>query len=136
MTEEIKPVKIKGTVYWACLKKLNAMSGAYQVDIGDLSEAAVKALEGMGITALHKDAQGFYITCKSQYEIFAVDEDGDRVTENIGNGSKAICLISPYPWKFKNKKGTSPSLKKLVITELVKYESKGSVDVDDDEEAL
>ena len=136
MTEEIKPVKIKGTVYWASLKKVNQMSGNYQVDIGELSEAAVKALESMGITALHKDTQGFYITCKSCYEIFAVDEDGDRVTEAIGNGSKAVCLISPYEWKFKNKKGVSPSLKKLVITELVKYESKGSVDVDDDEEAL
>ena len=136
MTEEIKPVKIKGTVFWACLKKVNQMSGTYQVDIGELSEAAVKALEAMGITALHKDTQGFYITCKSRYEIFAVDEDGDRITEDIGNGSKAVCLISPYEWKFKNKKGVSPSLKKLVITELVKYEAGGGVDIDDSEEAL
>lgn len=137
MTEEIKPVKIKGTVFWACLKKVNQMSGTYQVDIGELSEAAVKALEAMGITALHKDTQGFYVTCKSRYEIFAVDEDGDRITEDVGNGSKAICLISPYEWKFKNKKGVSPSLKKLVITELVKFEAGGGgVDIDDSEEAL
>ena len=136
MTEEIKPVKIKGTVYWASLKKVNQMSGNYQVDIGELSEAAVKALEAMGVTTLHKYTQGFYITCKSRYEIFAVDESGDRVTEDIGNGSKAVCLISPYEWKFKNKKGVSPSLKKLVVTELVKYDSKASVDVDDEEEAL
>ena len=136
MTEEIKPVKIKGTAFWASTKKVNQMSGKYQIDVSELSEAAVKALEGMGITALHKDAQGFYITCKSNHEIFVVDEDGDRVTDDIGNGSKVVCLIAPYEWKFKNKKGVSPSLKKLVITELVKYESKGTVDVDDEEEAL
>lgn len=65
MTEEIKPVKIKGTVYWASLKKVNQMSGNYQVDIGELSEAAVKALEAMGVTALHKDTQGFYIPAKA-----------------------------------------------------------------------
>ena len=62
MTEETKPVKIKGTVYWASLKKVNQMSGNYQVDIGELSEAAVKALEAMGVTALHKDTQGFYLS--------------------------------------------------------------------------
>lgn len=136
MTEDIKPVKIKGTVFWACLNKVNAMSGNYQLDIGELSEAAVKALEAMGITALHKEQQGFYITCKSRYEIFAVDVDGDRITENVGNGSKAIALIAPYDWKFKNKKGISASLKKLVITDLVKYEAKDDADMDDDEEAL
>ena len=95
MTEEIKPVKIKGTVYWASLKKVNQMSGNYQVDIGELSEAAVKALEAMGVTALHKDTQGCYITCKSRYEILAVDEDGDLITEDIVNGSKAVGRIAP-----------------------------------------
>jgi hypothetical protein len=54
----------------------------------------------------------------------------------VGNGSKAIALIAPYEWKFKNKKGVSASLKKLVITDLVKYEAKDDVDMDDDEEAL
>ena len=136
MAEAIKPVKIKGTAFWACLDKINPMSGNYQIDIGELSEAAVKALEEMGITALHKEQQGFYITCKSQYTIFAVDPDGDRITDKVGNGSKVIALIAPYDWKFKNKKGVSASLKKLVITELVRYGAGDDADVADDEEAL
>lgn len=136
MTEENKPIKIKGTVFWASVNKVNQMSGKYQVDISELSEAAVKALEAMGITALHKDTQGFYITCKSNHEIFVVDPDGDRITSDIGNGSKAVCLISPYEWKFKNKKGVSPSLKKIVITDLIEFKSDNALSVDDAEEAL
>jgi hypothetical protein len=136
MAEAIKPVKIKGTAFWACLDKVNTISGNYQLDIGELSEAAVKALEEMGITALHKEQQGFYITCKSQYTIFAVDPDGYRITDKVGNGSKVIALIVPYDWKFKNKKGVSASLKKRVITELVRYEAGDDADVADDEEAL
>ena len=65
MNDQVKPVKIRGTIYWACLDKKNALSDAYQVDIGQLSDAAVAALESLGIEAKHKDTQGFYITCKS-----------------------------------------------------------------------
>lgn len=135
MDEQNKPIKIKGTAYWACLTKINNLSGAYQIDIGDLSDAAVKALESLGIEAKHKEGQGFYITCKSKYPIVAYDSNKDEIGDVlVGNGSKVEAVIGSYEWKFKNKKGMSPSLKSLVVKELVKYEN--FVEVGDDEEAL
>jgi hypothetical protein len=42
-------VKIKADVMWAYLVKPNDMSGKYQVDLCNLSDKAVEALESMGI---------------------------------------------------------------------------------------
>lgn len=137
MTNEVKPLKIKCKIMWAFLNEVNQMSGKYQVDLTDLSKAAVDALAAQGIEAGHKDGQGFYITCKSvKYPIEAQLADGSRVPQDVkvGNGSEAWAIVTPYDWKFKNKTGRSPSLKKLVITELVKFEKEvnpaDAVDVD------
>jgi hypothetical protein len=51
----------------------------------------------------------------------------------VGNGSKAKAVINPYEWKYKNKKGVSPSLRKLVITELIEYGGGNNANLDDDE---
>ena len=129
-------VKIKGDVYWAQLDKINEMSGKYQVDICNLSDAAVEALEAMGLSvnsnAEKKADMGRYITCKSERPIKAYDTDNDEVTENIGNGSKCKALIGTYPWVHKAKKGLSPSMSKLVITDLVEYAG-GSLNADDED---
>jgi hypothetical protein len=46
-------------------------------------------------------------------------------------------MVGSYAWNFKNKEGLSPSLKKLVVEELVAYEGEGvSDDLDDDSEVL
>jgi hypothetical protein len=52
-----------------------------------------------------------------------LDKKGDEVLAHVGNGTKAVCVLGAYSWTFKNKKGVSPSLKKLVITDLVTYNS-------------
>lgn len=124
MSEAAK-VKVKCDLYWAQLSKQNEMSGKYQVDLCNLSDAACKALEEMGIEiksdAAKKPEQGKYITCKSSNPIKAFDSDGDEISELVGNGSKAKAVISSYEWKYKNKSGVSPSLAKLVVTDLVEY---------------
>lgn len=124
MSEAAK-VKVKCDLYWAQLSKQNEMSGKYQVDLCNLSDAACKALEEMGIEiksdADKKPEQGKYITCKSSNPIKAFDSDGDEISERVGNGSKAKAVISSYEWKYKNKSGVSPSLAKLVVTDLVEY---------------
>jgi len=44
-----------------------------------------------------------------------------------------VALIKPYSWTWKNKKGVSASLAKIVITDLVKYSAEGAdADMDDD----
>jgi hypothetical protein len=118
-------VKVKCDLFWAQLKKENEMSGKFQVDLCNLSDAACKALEDLGVeikSNKDKPEQGKYITCKSSKLIKAFDVDGDEIDEIVGNGSKAKALISTYEWKYKNKTGVSPSLAKLVVTDLVVYE--------------
>lgn len=130
-------VKIKADIMWAYLDRMNDMSNKYQVDLCNLSDAAVSALEGMGIPVNQKEGKGYYITCKSKNEIRAYGSDGAEIVgSTVGNGSKAIAMIEPYEWTWKNKEGVSASLKKLVITELQKYEAdveQVAIQEDDDE---
>jgi hypothetical protein len=130
-------VKVKCDLYWAQLDKENEMSGKFQVDLCNLSDAACKALEEAGVEiksdADKKPEQGKYVTCKSSKPIKAFDTDGGEITEKIGNGSKAKVVLSTYEWKYKNKSGVSPSLLKLVVTDLIAY---ANVDIGDDDEVL
>jgi hypothetical protein len=125
-------VKFKCDIMWAQLAKVNDMSGKFQVNLCNLSDAAAKALEELGISTLNKEGMGNYITCKSNTPMKAFDTEGDEISQLIGNGSKAKAVVKPYEWAYKNKKGISPSLVKLVITDLVEYASAGG-SLDDDE---
>ncbi len=138
MADEKMKLKIKCDIYWAQLNKMNEMSGAYQVNLCNLSDAAAEALEEMGLS-VNQDSEkkadmGKYITCKSKNKpMKAFDVDGDEITEDIGNGSKAKALVGTYDWTYKNKKGISPSLIKLVVTDLVEYEGGGGISADDED---
>jgi len=136
MSEEKKAIKLKADVYWCQHNKVNDMSGKFQLNLCNLSDAAVEALEDMGISVQtgedKKADMGKYITCKSEKAIRVFDTDNDEITEAIGNGSKGKALVS-YSWTYKNKKGVSPSLKKLVITDLVEYASATGIDADDED---
>ena len=138
MTNEKKKLKIKCDIYWAQLNKMNEMSGAYQVNLCNLSDAAAEALEEMGLS-VNQDSEkkadmGKYITCKSKNKpMKAFDVAGDEITEDIGNGSKAKALVGTYDWTYKNKKGVSASLIKLVVTDLVEYEGGGGISADDED---
>jgi len=138
MTDERKKLKIKCDIYWAQLNKINEMSGAYQVNLCNLSDAAAEALEEMGLS-VNQDSEkkadmGKYITCKSKNKpMKAFDVDGDEITEDIGNGSKAKALVGTYAWTYKNKKGVSASLIKLVVTDLVEYSGAGGISADDED---
>ena len=129
-------LKLKCDIYWAQLTRKNEMSDAYMVSLCNLSDKAVAALEDMGISVLsneNKPEQGKYISCKSQRPIKAFDSDGVEIIEDIGNGSKAVCMVSAYNWSYKSKKGVSPSLAKLVITDLVEYAGTANVSADDED---
>ena len=135
--ENTQRVKVKADIMWAYLDKPNDMSGKYQVDLCNLSDPAVQALEDMGLAVRQKEDKGYFITCKSQNPIRAYDRDGDPIEGiSIGNGSKAVAMVGSYSWNFKNKEGVSPSLKKLVVEELVAYEGEGGSDDLDDSEVL
>ena len=134
MSEEKQRIKLNADVYWAQLNKINDMSGKYQVNLCNLSDKAVAALEEMGISVLEKEEMGKYITCKSNKPIRAFDTDGEEIDDLIGNKSRCKALVGTYEWTYKNKKGKSPSLMKLVITDFIAFA--GGNELSADEEAL
>ena len=107
--EQTKPLPIQADLFWASLTEVNKLSGKYQVDLSNLSKAAVKTLMDMGINVKNdpkKPDQGFFVTAKSKlYPITAVDDNGNIINSKIANGSKAVALIKPYPYTFQGKKG-------------------------------
>lgn len=139
MTVQAKPTKVAGTFYWCSFAKPNEMSGKYQFDLGNLSDKAVKALEDMGLSVKNKEDRGYYITFKSTMPIESVDEAGNVITSRegeithlVGNGSTGYVVASFYDWEFKGKKGRSPSARKVVVQNLVKYDSEGGTQEEDD----
>jgi hypothetical protein len=134
---DIKPVKLNAEIKWAFFDKVSEMSGKYQVDLTNLSEQAVKALEAIGVTVRKREDKpenGWYVTVKSNNPIKPVDEKGNSITAIVANGSKATALVSAYNWTWKNKSGVSPSLMKIVITDLKEYVPEGGVaDLEDDD---
>lgn len=120
------------TLYWANLSERNSMSGKYQVDIGNLSDAQVEKLEDLGVNVRNKgnDAENFITAKSANYEITAYDTNGDEIKGvKIANGSKATILFDTYSWKTPaGKKGTSVSIKKLVVTDLIPYDTAASLE--------
>ena len=115
-------VKIKADIMWAYLTKPNEMSGKYQVDLCNLSDKATEALQAMGLEVKTKEGKGKYITCKSTRPITIYDDGGSVLDGSVlGNGSKAVALVDAWEWQYQKKKGISPGLKKLVITEFKAY---------------
>lgn len=124
--ESTKPVRITGEIFFATdmveFNQYTEASQKYVAQIGKLSDAAVKALTDMGIHVGENELKGKNISCKSNYKHDVVDEDGNAIDPKIiGNGSKCVALIGTYQWKFGKKTGLAASLKKLIVTELVKY---------------
>jgi hypothetical protein len=125
---DAKPVTVKATVMWCNHNKLNEMSNKYQLELTNLSENAVKALEGIGLEVRKREdkpEKGFYITCKSVRQMDKIfDKTGASLIDvAIGNGSTGTAVVGTYDWSFKNKKGLSASLIKMTIDNLVAYDA-------------
>jgi hypothetical protein len=125
---DAKPVTVKATVMWCNHNKLNEMSNKYQLELTNLSENAVKALEGIGLEVRKREdkpEKGFYITCKSVRQMDKIfDKTGASLIDvAIGNGSTGTAVVGTYEWAFKNKKGLSASLIKMTIDNLVAYDA-------------
>jgi stalled ribosome alternative rescue factor ArfA len=125
---DAKPVTIKATVMWCNHNKVNEMSEKYQLELTNLSDNAVKALEDIGLEVRKREdkpEKGFYITCKSVRQMDKIfDKTGASLIDvAIGNGSTGTAVVGTYEWAFKNKKGLSASLIKMTIDNLVAYDA-------------
>lgn len=127
-----KPIKISGTLMWAFLDKMNELAKKYTVDVCHLSEEDVKKLEASGAQVRQKDGKGFYITCKSLFEIKPVDTKGNSITEKVGNGTKADLIVNFYDHKFSKQHGLGIGVKNLTITDLVVYNGPSYQDEEDE----
>lgn len=128
--------RLNATAYWASTVQPNTMSGDYQLDLCNLSGGAVRKLEEVGVEPKtgeeKREVQGQYVTAKSKFPIKVYDNDGNELKGvKIGNGSKVIATVRPFSWTFKNKKGISLGVLKLVVTELIEYEGNDAPLIDD-----
>lgn len=140
MSDVFKPVKVSGELFWASFMstfntKFDEENNKYECCLGGLSEAAVKALEGqLGIKVKDRDPMGRYVVAKSKYVFEPVDEKGNKIDiSKIGNGTKVVALVSSYRHKMSAKFGASPTIKKLIVTELKTYNPEGSVAEENDD---
>jgi hypothetical protein len=132
------------TLFWACLRHKNDMSGKYQVDLCNLNSNQKEALEDAGITVRNKgDDRGDFVTAKSaKYEIIAKDDSGAELPLDVqvGNGSKANVVVETYEWSHAATKrsgvGLGIKIGGLVVTDLNQYRPAGEVSFEDLEEAL
>ena len=142
---ENNQVKIKATVSFPSLTRVDQMSGKYSIQLGNLSSAAVEKLEEMGMTPKFKEDsynRGQFIECKSQFPIdnskfqTVLDSEGLPLDPDlVGPGSKVEVLLRTYEWTMGGKSGVGARVVKLVVTELAQHESLSS-DGGDDLEAL
>jgi len=131
-----QPIILNATAYWANLTTKNITSGKFQIDYGNLSDAAVEKIKSVGIVVkndpIKKPDQGNFITSKSLNEMRYYDTAGENITGVlVGNGSKVKVVGKPYDWTSPaGGKGRSFSIAKLIVTDLVEYEG-DSVDTSD-----
>ncbi len=127
MNEDKKTVKVAATLLWCYLDRPNTAFGQskFMYTATELSPAAVAELKDIGLsprTRADKPEWGFFMNIKSSRPILAFDKNGEPIEgSKVGNGSKAIITVGGYEWKVAGKKGTSPTTKRLIITQLVEF---------------
>lgn len=142
MSEAIKPVKVSGQLFWANFmnthnKKFNEDNDKFECTLGGLSDKACEALKELGIKIKERDPMGNYVVAKSKYVFEPVDEEGNPVDiSKIGNGTKVVALVTSYRHKMSAKFGASPSIRKLIVTELKVYDPEGKVAEDTSDDIL
>jgi hypothetical protein len=126
-------------LYWPNLFEVNKLSQKFQVDLANLSTDQIDQIETTGVQIKSKDDErGFFVTCKSKYEITPYDKNGEAISRNVlvGNGSRATIMAKPYSWKSPTgQTGISLGIVKLMVTELNQYvpeETKAEVTVEED----
>lgn len=139
---DLKPIKIKATVYYAQdLSKINTMfdpdNKRYAGTFGNLSDAACEALkETFDIRFKEKDVPGKHIVAKSLYKFSGFTPDGKEIpAESIGSGTEVELLVTGYRHKLSAKTGASPTVVKMIVTDLKEYNPERSVE-DADSPAL
>ena len=138
MSGDLKPVKISGELFWnkwmaEFNTAFNSDNDRYECTIGNISDDDAAKLTGLGIKVKHKEAMGNFIVAKSKYLFNPTDNNLKEVdVKELGNGSKCVAVISSYTHRMSAKHGNAPTIKKLMVTEVVTYNPDESSKEDDD----
>lgn len=136
---DLKPIKIAGELFFT--KDMHTPNTMFNADetrmsctIGNLSERAQAALEGMGVKIKDREPAGKHIKAMSKFVFEPVDREGKAVdVTKIGYGTKVEALVSSFPHKMSKMHGNSVRVHKLIVTELKEFTPSMA---GDDEEAL
>jgi hypothetical protein len=137
---DLKQTRIAGVIYYAKdlsvpNKTFDETNERFELTLGELSERACEALEAMGVKVKEKEGPGKHIKSKTKFMFEPMDEDGNPIdVKKVGNGSKAVILMTPYKHKLSGKHGMGVRVHRLIITDLKVYDPQGSVE--DTTEAL
>ena len=121
-----KTLKLNGDLMWVYNNKQNEMSKAYQLDICNLSDAAVSTLKDIGGRVNNKSdkpEKGSYIVAKSNKPIETVDANGNALEGIVGNGSKGEVTVLAYPYDNKFGKGIKWVAVKITVIKLAEMSS-------------
>jgi hypothetical protein len=89
--------------------------------------------DDLGIKPKHKDELGNYFCGKSVHAFKPVDEDGDAVSlEDLGSGTEVVVIVDSYEHKMSKAHGKAPSIKKIIVTKLVKWEPQDKMEQQDE----
>lgn len=130
-------VTIKGELFWSKWMntfntKFNDANTKYECSIGNISDDDAAKLTNLGIHIKNKPDMGNYIVGKSQYVFTPFDKAGKPVAiEDIGNGTKVTAVVSSYKHRMTDKYGMAPSIAKITVNELVKYNPAPEAELDD-----
>ena len=138
MSGDLKPVKISGELFWSKWMAefntaFNSDNDRYECTIGNISDDDAAKLTSLGIKVKHKEAMGNFIVAKSKYLFNPTDNNLKEVdVKELGNGSKCVAVISSYTHRMSAKHGNAPTIKKLMVTEVVTYNPDEASTEDDD----
>ena len=136
---DLKPVKISGELFWSKWMAefntaFNTDNDRYECTIGNISDDDAAKLTGLGIKVKHKDAMGNFIVAKSKYLFNPTDDSMKEVdVKALGNGSKCVAVLTAYTHRMSAKHGNAPTIKKLMVTEVVTYTPPETADTEDDD---
>jgi hypothetical protein len=138
---DLKPVKINGELFWSKWMAefntaFNTDNDRYECTIGNISDDDAAKLTGLGIKVKHKEAMGNFIVAKSKYLFKPTDDTMKEVdVKTLGNGSKCVAVLTAYTHRMSAKHGNAPTIKKLMVTEVVTY-TPPEATVEEDDDAL
>jgi hypothetical protein len=135
---DLKPVKINGELFWSKWMAefntaFNEDNDRYECTIGNISDDDAAKLTGLGIKVKNKESMGNFIVAKSKYLFNPTDDTMKEVdVKALGNGSKCVAVLTAYTHRMSAKHGNAPTIKKLMVTEVVTYTPDATVEEDDD----